>query len=170
MQFTSKDLAHTECSICMEREGSPIVVGCDHVYCERCIAEWCTKHTAQCPICQLPVHGLASGLERVVYLSPHNVSSWGLTVADQNRVAKSDVFRLDSVRKESIGAVHGLHKDQYVRFFGERDCPLTSLTEVESATSEAYRKKRLLKVETVPVDDEGGDFCTRFYRFIKRAH
>ena len=91
-------------------------------------------------------------------------------MADQNRVAKSDVFRLDSVHKESIGAAHGLHKNQYVRFFGERDCPVTSLIEVESVTSEAYRKKRLLKVETVSVEGGDPDCCTRFYRLMKRAH
>lgn len=163
------DLDHlSECSICMEREGYPIVVGCDHIYCERCIADWCTKHAAQCPICRLPVYGLMSGLERVVYLSPHNVPSWGLTVADQSRVAGKDVFRIDSVANDSIGSFHGLRKNQYVRFFGARDDPIDSLSEVESATSEAFAKKRLLKVETVSVDDGCGvpGLCACLFRSI----
>lgn len=155
----------------MERAGYAIIVGCDHVYCEICIAEWCTAHAAQCPICRLPIHGLATGLERVVYLSPHDVPNYGLTVVTQSRVLRKDVFRLESVTKESIGAAHGLRGNQYVRFFGKRDRPITTLSEVKMVTSEAYAKKWLLKVEIVTVNqEEMWWWCCEWFRRLVRAH
>ena len=136
-----------ECSICMERKGRGIVVGCDHVYCEGCIAEWCMKHEARCPVCRLPVYGLVTGAEDVVYLSPHDTADWGLTVGPQTDVEGRDVFRLTRIDSESISEANGLCADQFVRFFDIDDRPVTLISNVERIAAEAHSKKRLLKVQ-----------------------
>ena len=137
------------CSICLDRPGQKIVVGCDHLYCERCIAAWCTNHKAQCPICQMPVHGLTTEAKSVVYLSPHEVPGWGITVKPQTVLPDRDVFRLADVSPESIGNANGLCADQFVRFFGAGGQPVSEIEAVKSLAAEAYAKKRLLKVQVV---------------------
>jgi predicted butyrate kinase (DUF1464 family) len=122
-------------------------------------------------MCRLPVHGLASSTERVVYLSSHNVSGWGLSVVNQSHVSEKDVFRLALVHKESIAAIHGLRRDQYVRLFKTRDSTVTSLPEVHLLLSEAYRKKRLLKIEIVErADNSMRDCCARLCRLVIQAN
>ena len=145
--------AEDECVICMARLGHDIILGCNHKYCIHCIEEWCMKYTAHCPMCLLPVHGLTRKPYDIVYLSPHEVCNWGITVESQSETVDTDVVRLSSVQPLSIGEANGLRKNQFIRVFDTNGVPINSVQCIKEFARDAHSNSRLLKIQTLDLEE-----------------
>lgn len=163
-------MGHMECSICLEREGMDVILGCDHLFCEECIERWCTRYAATCPTCRLPVHGLSPRPGGIVFLSPHENVGWGMRVVRPPFLSQKGVFLLSSVRPNSISEANGLRERQLVRLFDPSGSPFERVDEAEAFAAESHARKRLLKVQSVDDPCERkGPFQTCLSSLWRRA-
>lgn len=51
-----------DCSICMNTLRRPVILPCNHMFCEDCIGEWLQDHSS-CPLCRLHLSPNADSLQ-----------------------------------------------------------------------------------------------------------
>jgi len=44
--------AETDCTICQEKLTRPILLPCNHLFCDECITEWFERGEKTCPMCR----------------------------------------------------------------------------------------------------------------------
>lgn len=123
-----------ECPVCLEATATHCVVGCDHAFCQRCVARWCTSRSAYCPLCRQEVFGILCDAPGRVYLSPHH-GAW--------RVRLREVAcGLEIVEADDLSRAHGLEEGMVIYINGS-----DVLEHACAAIRAAFRDKRLLQVD-----------------------
>ena len=136
-----------ECVICLEDTGRALLIGCDHIYCQSCIGEWCIRKEALCPVCQSPIYGFSGLPANLFFLSLHSCPDWGMSLAPQTFLDHETVVLVKSVRERSICHVHGLRDNDLIRVFGANQKPLKGISTIIDFARQAHRGNRMLKVE-----------------------
>lgn len=91
-----------DCPICMERPAAQYLLGCNHPFCADCLSVWLVKHTATCPICQLPVYAFTAPSD-AKYLTPYH-GAFGVRLKKEG----PEKAVLVGVEEESVASAIGL--------------------------------------------------------------
>ena len=125
-----------ECPVCFVAPATHCVVGCDHAFCEACVAEWCLAYRAFCPLCRQKVFGILSNRPHRVYVSPHH-GPWRVRF-------RQLCGALEIVEADDLTRAHGLEEGSRVHVNGGHD-----VARAQAALDAACRAQRLVQVDVL---------------------